>query len=197
MYKKIIKGIIIVSLFTAPLLVLKSMYTNQIVEPKGNVDPKQSLYSYQAKLIDGQKISLNKFKGKKILFVNVASHCGYTGQYKGLQTLHEQLGDKVVVLGFPANNFGAQEPGSNEEIAEFCSLNYDVSFPMFAKISVKGKDMDPIYHWLTDPKLNGWNDQDPTWNFCKYLVNEEGQLIKFYKSNITPMSDELKSDILK
>ena len=197
MYKKIIKGIIIVFLFTAPLLVLKSMFTEQIIESEENVKPKKSIYDYRAKLINGKEISLKDFKGKKILFVNVASNCGYTPQYKGLQKLHEELGDKINILGFPANNFGAQEPGSNKEIADFCSLNYGVGFPMFSKISVKGEDIHPIYDWLTDPKLNGWNEQDPTWNFCKYLIDEEGQLVKFYKSSVKPLSDELKSDILK
>ena len=149
-------------------------------------------------LIAKEPIQLAHYSDQVVLIVNTASKCGLTGQYQGLEALYQKYKDQgFVIIGVPSNDFGAQEPGSNEEIAEFCSLNYDVSFPMFAKISVKGKDMDPIYHWLTDPKLNGWNDQDPTWNFCKYLVNEEGQLIKFYKSNITPMSDELKSDILK
>ena len=197
MYKKAIRIILILSLIATPLVLLRSMFTPKIISQDESVMPKTSIYDYKAKLINGKEISLEKYKEKKILFVNVASKCGYTPQYKGLQKLHEELNNNVAVLGFPANNFGGQEPGTNEEIAEFCSLHYDVGFPMFSKISVKGEDLHPVYQWLTQPELNGWNDQGPTWNFCKYLVDEEGKLLKFYKSSVKPMSEELKSDILK
>ncbi|MBH30405.1 MAG: glutathione peroxidase [Candidatus Marinimicrobia bacterium] len=183
--------------FATPVLVLKSMFTKKIIETRGEIAPLKSIYEYRAKLINGEEISFKHFKGKKLLFVNVASKCGYTPQYKGLQRLHEEFGEKVAILGFPADNFGGQEPGSNKEIEDFCSITYGITFPIFSKISVKGKDKHPIFGWLTDSRLNGWNDQEPTWNFCKYLVNEEGQLVKFYKSSVKPLSDQLISDILQ
>lgn len=148
------------------------------------------------KLIDGTDIDLKQYKGKKVLIVNTASECGYTPQYKELQSLHEKYGDKLVILGFPANNFGGQEPGSNEEIEKFCKDNYSVTFPMFQKISVLGDDMHPVYKWLTNKDLNGWNEQQPKWNFNKYLLDEEGNLRKYYSSAVKPMDKEI-IDMLK
>ncbi|WPP53623.1 glutathione peroxidase [Catalinimonas niigatensis] len=156
-----------------------------------NSEVPASFYEFSLNNIEGKAVDFSQFKGKKVLLVNVASKCGYTPQYEGLQELYEKYGDKVVILGFPANNFGGQEPGSNQEIATFCETNYGVSFPMFEKVSVKGMDKHPLYRWLSDSKLNGWNDQEPSWNFCKYLVDEEGKLIKFFPSSTKPMSDEL------
>lgn len=156
-----------------------------------------SIYDFKMSLLDGDEIPLSKFKGKKILIVNTASECGFTPQYEGLEALYKQHGDKVVVLGFPANNFGGQEPGSNEEIGAFCKKNYGVSFPMFSKISVKGKDMDPLYQWLTQKDKNGWNEEAPNWNFCKYLIDEQGHLVAFYASAIEPMSSEIIEAINK
>jgi glutathione peroxidase len=155
-----------------------------------------SIYDFTMTAIDGSKISLSEYKGKKVLIVNTASECGFTPQYESLQKLHETHGDQLVILGFPANNFGQQEPGSDLEIAKFCKANYGVTFQMFSKISVKGDDMDPLYQWLSDKDKNGWNDQAPGWNFCKYLINEKGELVKFYASAIDPMSDELLADVL-
>jgi len=154
-------------------------------------DVPSSFYEFEVQSIDGKSVSFETYKGKKVLLVNVASRCGYTPQYQGLQELHEQHGDKVVILGFPANNFGGQEPGSNQEIASFCESEFGVTFPMFEKISVKGVDKHPLYRWLSDSSLNGWNDQEPSWNFCKYLVNEEGKLVKFFPSNVKPMSEQM------
>lgn len=154
-----------------------------------------SFYDFSMKNIEGEAIDFSQYKGKKVLLVNVASKCGYTPQYEGLQKLSEKYADQLVVLGFPANNFGGQEPGSNDEIAVFCEANYGVTFPMFEKISVKGIDKHPLYRWLSDSSLNGWNDQEPSWNFCKYLVDEEGKLIKFFPSSVEPLSDELSKAI--
>ena len=159
------------------------------------VQSENSIYDFEKLSIDGEPISLGDFKGKKMLIVNTASECGYTPQYADLQKLHELYGGQVAILGFPANNFGGQEPGSNQEIAKFCEENYGVDFPMFEKISVKGDDMDDLYVWLTDKTQNGWNEDAPNWNFCKYLVDENGELIKFYGSKINPMSEELLADI--
>lgn len=154
-------------------------------------DDKKSFYDFTMKSITGEDISFEKYRGKKVLIVNVASKCGFTPQYEDLQDLHEQFGDKVTILGFPANNFLNQEPGTNEEIAAFCESNYGVAFQMFEKISVKGNDMAPLYKWLSTKELNGWNDKSPRWNFNKYLVNEKGELEKFFTSKVNPMSDEI------
>ena len=154
-----------------------------------------SIYDFKMAGIDGEMISLSDYKGMKMLIVNTASECGNTPQYADLQKLHELYGGKVAVLGFPANNFGGQEPGSNKEIAAFCKDTYSVSFQMFEKISVKGDDMNALYQWLTDKSLNGWNESAPGWNFSKYLVDEQGELVKFYASGINPMSEELIADI--
>ncbi|AMM50044.1 glutathione peroxidase [Rufibacter sp. DG15C] len=155
----------------------------------------KSIYDIPLTTIDGKATSLDKYKGKKLLIVNVASECGYTPQYADLEKLHKLHGDKVVVLGFPANNFGGQEKGTNEEIAQFCQKNFGVTFPMFSKASVKGDDMQPLYKWLTDKSVNGTNDQAPSWNFCKYLIDEKGNLVKFYPSKVSPLSEELLRDI--
>ncbi|MEL7005354.1 MAG: glutathione peroxidase [Bacteroidota bacterium] len=150
-----------------------------------------SIYDFEAKAIDGSVIDFESFKGKKLLIVNTASRCGYTNQYEGLQKLHEKYGDKITVLGFPSNNFMGQEPGTNDQIAEFCKINYGVSFQMFEKIDVKGKDQHPLYEWLSSKEQNGWNDKSPSWNFCKYLIDEEGKLVKFLKSGVKPMDDDI------
>lgn len=161
------------------------------------IQESKSIYDFVKPSITGEMIDLSDFKGKKMLIVNTASECGYTPQYADLQKLHETYGGKVAILGFPANNFGGQEPGSNQEIASFCKENYGVSFQMFEKISVKGDDMDELYQWLTDKEQNGWNEDEPNWNFCKYLVDEDGKLMKFYASGVNPMSEELLADINK
>lgn len=153
----------------------------------------KSIYDFKMKDIDGKEIDFNQYKGKKILIVNVASKCGYTPQYAELQELNEQYGDQVAILGFPANNFGGQEPGTVEDIKQFCTENYGVTFQMFDKISVKGVDKHPLYRWLSDKDLNGWNDKEPTWNFCKYFIDEEGQLKKFFPSSVKPMDKEIIS----
>ena len=153
--------------------------------------PPASIYDFQMEAIDGTTIDFRQYRGKKLLLVNTASKCGYTPQYEDLQKLHERYGDQLVILGFPSYNFMGQEPGSNDEIAEFCRLNYGVTFQMFNKIDVKGNNQHPLYQWLSDKELNGWNDKAPTWNFCKYLVNEQGELVKFFRSGTKPMDQEI------
>lgn len=150
-----------------------------------------SVYDFKFKTLAGEEIALNEFKGRKMLLVNTASECGYTPQYKELQALYEKYGGKVVVLGFPANDFGGQEPGSNEEIATFCEKNYGVKFPVFEKITVQGPEMHPLYKWLSTKSLNGVTDEAPNWNFCKYLVDEKGHLIKFFPSKVKPLDEEI------
>jgi glutathione peroxidase len=158
---------------------------------------KPSVYDFTVEDINGKPVKLSQYKGKKLLIVNTASECGYTPQYKELEELYKKHGDKVTVLGFPANNFGGQEPGSNQQIATFCEKNYGVTFPLFSKVSVKGADTAPLYQFLGDKAKNGATDEKPDWNFCKYLVNEQGQVVGFYKSKVKPMSEELVAAILK
>ncbi|MCS7004076.1 MAG: glutathione peroxidase [Cytophagales bacterium] len=153
-------------------------------------------YDFKMKSLDGKEIDFAQYKGKNVLIVNVASKCGYTPQYADLQKLHEQYGNYVTVLGFPANNFGGQEPGTNQEIASFCRKNYGVTFQMFEKISVKGEDMHPLYKWLSNKAENGGMVSDvPTWNFCKYLINKEGKVVKFFPSRVNPLDSEIISII--
>lgn len=151
----------------------------------------KAIYDFKMKDINGDEIDFSQFQGKKLLLVNVASRCGYTPQYEDLQKLHEQYGDQVTILGFPANNFGGQEPGTNEQIKEFCSSKFGVTFTMMDKISVKGADKHPLYRWLSDKDLNGWNDKEPSWNFCKYFINEKGELVKFFPSSVKPMDNQI------
>ena len=154
--------------------------------------PKHSIYDFTVKTIDGEDFSFAKLKGKKMMIVNVASKCGLTPQYELLQKLYETYGEKnFVIIGFPANNFAGQEPGSNLEIKEFCTANYGVSFPMMAKISVKGDDSAPIYQWLTQKAKNGVSDVEVTWNFQKFLIDENGQWVKSVAPKDSPLSDEI------
>ena len=150
-----------------------------------------SFYDLKATTIDGEEISFNQFKGKKVLIVNTASSCGYTYQYEGLQKLHDIYGKEVEVLGFPANDFLFQERGSDSDIADFCEKNYGVTFQMFSKIATRGKGQSPVYSWLTNKDLNGWNDKKPTWNFCKYLIDENGNLVEFFDKSVKPMSKKI------
>ncbi|GAB2541985.1 glutathione peroxidase [Rufibacter soli] len=154
-----------------------------------------SIYDIPLKTIDGKNTSLKAYKGKKLLLVNVASECGFTPQYEDLEKLHKLHGDKVVVLGFPANDFGGQEPGSNQEIAQFCQKNFGVTFPLFEKAAVTGKEQQSLYKWLTSKEENGSNSEAPNWNFCKYLIGEDGKVLKFYPSKVSPLSEELLRDI--
>jgi glutathione peroxidase len=150
-----------------------------------------SIHSFKVKSIDGGTIDFSKFKGKKILVVNTASKCGYTPQYEALQKVADQYKDKLVIVGFPANNFGAQEPGSDGEIVEFCKKNYGVTFPLASKISVKGDDTAPIYKWLTSKTENGVLDATISWNFNKFLLDENGKMIAYFPSKVTPDSEEI------
>lgn len=150
-----------------------------------------SIHSFKVKSIDGGMIDFAKYKGKKILVVNVASQCGYTRQYEGLQKLYDAHKDKLVIVGFPANNFGSQEPGSDGEIAQFCKARFGVTFPMASKISVKGDDTAPIYKWLTSKTENGVLDASIGWNFNKFLLDENGKMIAYFPSKIEPNSEEI------
>lgn len=151
----------------------------------------QSIYDFKVPALDGSTIDFAAFKGKKILIVNTASKCGYTSQYEDLEALYKKYQDKLVIVGFPANNFLGQEPGTNDEIKEFCKKNYGVTFPMAAKISVKGSSIAPIYKWLCNKNENGVMDEKISWNFNKFLLDEKGVIITKFGSGVKPMSDEL------
>jgi len=190
---KILPYLLLIFAIGIGALFISSFKAKNIILNTKNIAPKKSFYELEAISIDGKKISFDQYKNKKILIVNVASKCGYTYQYEGLQKLQDIYQDKVIVLGFPANDFFNQESGSNEEIEEFCETNYGITFPMFEKTTTKGKKQSPIYQWLTNKDFNGWNAQRPTWNFCKYLVNEEGELVGFFDSKVKPLSEEITS----
>ncbi len=155
----------------------------------------QSIHSFTVKSIDGKDIKMSSFKGKKILIVNTASKCGYTPQYESLEKVYEQYKDKLVIIGFPCNQFGGQEPGSNEEIVEFCKKNYGVTFPLADKVDVKGSNTAAIYQWLTQKSKNGVLDATISWNFNKFLLDENGKMIAYYPSNVRPDSDAILSNL--
>ena len=171
-------------------LFLGTVFTSTTVQ-----EQTRSIYDFKVEGLNGDTIDFSAFKGKKILIVNTASKCGFTPQYEGLEQLYEKYKDKLVIVGFPANNFFSQEPGSNETIAEFCKKNYGVTFPMAAKISVKGKSTAPIYRWLCNKEENGVMDAKITWNFNKFLLDENGKLLEHFTSKVKPMSEEIISKL--
>ena len=156
-----------------------------------------SIYDFKVAGLTGGTIDFAKFKGKKILIVNTASQCGNTPQYADLEAMSKKYQGKLVIVGFPANDFGSQEPGSDKEISEFCQKNYSVTFPMASKITVKGDEMAPIYRWLTEKKYNNLKDSEVKWNFQKYLVDEHGKLVAFFDPRTKPMSPEIVAAIEK
>lgn len=177
-----------------PLLIwwanLKGLGTKKLYGE--NVVPVVSFYSLKDTLIDGRVYDFEQLKGKKVMLVNTASDCGYTSQYDALQKLSEKYKDKLVVIGFPANDFKEEEKGTDAEIAAFCKLNFGVTFPMMKKSSVKrGSDQNKVFQWLCNPEKNGWSSQVPSWNFCKYIVDEQGRLTNFFASTIEPFDKEI------
>ena len=176
--------ILLVGLFTSTL------YSQNTME--------KTIHQFTVETLEGDRFDFSSLKGKKIMVVNTASKCGLTPQYKDLQALYEQYkSENFVIIGFPANNFMKQEPGSNEEIAAFCERNYGVSFPMMTKIDVKGNDIHPIYSFLTQKEINGVMDSKVTWNFQKYLINEEGVLEKVISPRTSPVDEEVIDWITK
>jgi len=158
---------------------------------KTSAQEETSIYDLQYTSIEGKEISLKSFEGKYILFVNVASECGFTPQYEGLETLSKQYKDQLVVIGLPCDQFGGQEPGNSEEIQSFCKVRYGVSFPLSEKISVKGEKQHPIYKWLTTKALNGKSNSSVKWNFQKYLVSPKGEFVDYYYSITKPLSEKI------
>lgn len=153
--------------------------------------PANNIYQFKVPSLEGGTIDFSKFKGKKILVVNTASKCGFTPQYEGLEKLYTEYKDKLVIVGFPANNFGGQEPGTNEEIKSFCTSTYNVTFPMAGKVSVKDTAIAPIYQWLTQKSKNGVLDANISWNFNKFLLDENGNLLQHFSSKVEPESEAI------
>jgi glutathione peroxidase len=160
--------------------------------------PVQSIYDLSVSLNNGDSISLSKYKGKKLMLVNTASDCGYTDQFSELEKLYKENNEILIIIGFPANDFKQQEKGTDEEIAQFCKINYGVTFPLAKKSSViEGPEQNPVFQWLTDKTKNGWTSKKPSWNFSKYLVNENGVLINYFDPSISPVSKEVMEAIKK
>ena len=177
--------------------ILKLMLVSFIITTLSG-SAQKAFYDFKVETIDGSMFDFSQLKGKKVLIVNTASKCGFTPQYDGLQELYEKYGgDDFTIIGFPANNFANQEPGTDEEIQQFCRINYGVTFPMMSKISVKGDDMHPLYKWLTSKEKNGVMDSEVKWNFQKYLINEDGQLVDVFYSKVKPMDEEIVALIEK
>lgn len=176
----------------ASTLILIIAVSFGFLRPQNMTD--QTIYQFKVEDLYGNSFDFADLKGKKIMIVNTASKCGLTPQYEGLETLYQTYkDDNFIIVGFPANDFMHQEPGSNEEIAEFCTKNYGVSFPMMSKITVKGKEIHPIYAFLTSEALNGLTDSKVKWNFQKYLIGEEGKLEKVIDPTTTPLDEEIVS----
>ena len=173
----------------------KSEKRKKILQNRNSVRPLRSFYSLSAPLNNNTELNFDSLKGKKVLLVNTASDCGYTNQYDDLQKLFETTKDKLIVIGFPANDFKEQEKGNDEEIAQFCKINFGVTFPLAKKSSVKGENQNEIFKWLSDKNKNGWNNKQPSWNFSKYLVNEQGLLTHYFDPAISPLSEEVKKAI--
>jgi len=162
---------------------------NKIIE-NNDGKPGSSFYDLSVCLNNGSELEFSSLKGKKVLIVNTASNCGYTNQYSELQQLYEEQKPKLVIVAFPANDFKEQEAGSDEEIASFCQVNYGVTFPLVKKsVVIKGPEQNPVFRWLTEKNSNGWNDRQPTWNFSKYLINENGALTHFFDPAVSPLDE--------
>ena len=171
-------------------IMLLTSFFNGFTSPQ--IEPAESIHDFQIQALDSEDIiDFSLFEGKKILIVNVASKCGFTYQYADLEKLHQKYQDKLVIIGFPCNQFLMQESGSEEKIAQFCSINYGVTFPLTTKIQVKGKKQHPIYQWLTKKELNGHGDYSVSWNFNKFLLDEEGKILDHFNSKVEPFDDQI------
>ena len=194
------KNALIITLVTAATAVVfiaaKPAAPTTMTETEATTAAAASVYDFTVKSINGKEVKLSQYKGKKLLIVNTASKCGYTPQYKELEELSKKYGSKVTVLGFPSDSFN-QELASNAEVASFCEKNYGVTFPLFETVAVKGDGASPLYKYLSDKAKNGKVSDAPNWNFCKYLVDANGHVVKFYPSSVTPLSSELLADITK
>jgi glutathione peroxidase len=190
--QKVLRAVYPVWMWWANLTGTKSTHADNTRKKQ----PPVSFYSLKATDNNGREIDFATLKGKKILLVNTASDCGYTNQYEDLEALHKKYAGNLIVLGFPANDFKEQEKGTDEEIEEFCKLNYGITFPLMKKsIVIKGPHQNPVFQWLTDSARNGWNNRQPEWNFTKFLVSEEGVLTNYFGPTVSPSSKEITAAI--
>ena len=179
---------ILKAFYPALMWFTKKSSQEKTVPSNKEINPSVSFYSLKDTAINGAVFDFLTLKGKKVLLVNTASDCGFTGQFDELEKLYRRYNDKLIIIGFPANDFKEQEKGSNEDIAKFCKLNFAVTFPLMKKSSVvKKNSQNEVFKWLTDATLNGWNNQQPVWNFSKYLVSEEGKLVNYFAPAISPL----------
>jgi len=183
-YKPVIIGLIII-------MGILALFSEKFFSSSKKEEVSGSLYDFRINSLNGTPVDFERYRGRRLLIVNTASKCGYTPQYETLQKLHEAYGDKVTVLGFPANNFLWQEPGTNAEIANFCRRNYGVTFQMFEKVSVKGRDQHPLYQWLSAK-----TGKKPAWNFCKYLISEDGEVTGFYGPKVSPLDEVIIKQLI-
>ena len=180
------------TMYPAIMWASKSSGKKQIQVNKENVAPTISFYTLTSKDINGNAFKFANLKGKKVLIVNTASNCGFTAQYEALEQLSHQFSNKLVIIGFPSNDFKEQEAADNSNIANFCKKNYGVTFPLMEKsVVIKGSHQNEVHKWLSDMTINGWCHQEPTWNFCKYLVNENGVLTHYFPMTVDPLSKEV------
>jgi len=187
-----LKQVILKKLYPLIMRLSKSSDKGLILSSSAGATPKLPFYQLKATQNNGQVLDFSQFKNKKVLLVNTASNCGFTGQYEELQQLHEKYNNDLVILGFPANDFREQEKSNDAEIAQFCQVNFGVTFPLIKKSQVvKGNEQNPVFKWLTHPEENGWNDHQPDWNFSKFLVNENGALTHYFGSAVSPLSPEI------
>ena len=187
-----VKQKIIKFIYPALLFVNRLGNKKKILHNADHRKPSYSIHEYIVRLINGQQLPLKEFIGKKLLIVNTASDCGYTPQYEQLQQLYATEKDKLAIIGFPSNDFKDQEKGTDSEIEQFCKINYGVQFPLTEKVKVvKEDDQHPVFKWLSDKHLNGWNDKQPPWNFSKYLINEEGMLTHCFAPDVSPLDEEV------
>jgi len=187
--------VLILTSFIALFVIYSMPNENKTESDNFARDLSSTIFDYKMKNIYGDVVTLEQYRGKKILIVNVASRCGYTSQYKDLQKLQDRYKDRLQVIAFPCNDFGFQEPGNSEQIAEFCEVNYNIKFPIMEKINIRRSPSHPLYEWLSNSELNGWNDSKPKWNFYKYLIDEKGKLINFFNSGISPLSTQITEAI--
>lgn len=182
--------------FLYPLITLFSgLFKNGVETNKEKIEPNSSFYSLSATLNNGKVFSFDSLKGYKIIIVNTASDCGFTAQYSQLEELYQQHKDKLKIIAFPANDFKNQEKGSDEDIASFCKLNYGVSFLLMQKTKVIGSEQNDVFKWLSNKNINGWCNQQPEWNFCKYLIDENGVLLNYFPSAVSPLSKKVVGQI--
>jgi glutathione peroxidase len=184
--------------FLYPLITLFSgLFKNGVETNKEKIEPNSSFYSLSATLNNGQVFSFDSLKGYKVIIVNTASDCGFTAQYSQLEELYQQHKDKLKIIAFPANDFKDQEKGNDDDIAAFCKLNYGVSFLLMQKTKVVGSEQNDVFKWLSNKNINGWCNQQPEWNFCKYLIDENGVLLNYFPSAVSPLSKKVVDKIIR